>query len=80
MGECGYTCFDACKKVVRQMSAKSSKSKNIADTPLKKKAKRMAKPPVRSADDVNSFTGRKRVRRSFGKIREVAQIDRKSVV
>ncbi|HEU4839219.1 MAG TPA: DNA-directed RNA polymerase subunit beta, partial [Micavibrio sp.] len=56
------------------MSAKSSKSKNIADTPLKKKAKRMAKPPVRSADDVNSFTGRKRVRRSFGKIREVAQM------
>ena len=56
------------------MSAKSSKSKAIADTPLKKKAKRMAKPPVRSADDVTSFTGRKRVRRSFGKIREVAQM------
>ncbi|MFA7457455.1 MAG: DNA-directed RNA polymerase subunit beta, partial [Micavibrio sp.] len=56
------------------MNAKSSKSKTIADTPLKKKAKRMAKPPVRSADDVNSFTGRKRVRRSFGKIREVAQM------
>jgi DNA-directed RNA polymerase subunit beta len=34
----------------------------------------MAKPPVRSADDVTSFTGRKRVRRSFGKIREVAQM------
>ena len=56
------------------MSAKSSKSKIAADTPLKKKAKRMAKAPVRSADDVNSFTGRKRVRRSFGKIREVAQM------
>ncbi|PZO78692.1 MAG: DNA-directed RNA polymerase subunit beta, partial [Micavibrio aeruginosavorus] len=56
------------------MSTKSSKSKAIADTPLKKKAKRLAKPPVRSADDVNSFTGRKRVRRSFGKIREVAQM------
>ncbi len=55
------------------MSSKS-KSKNIADTPLKKKAKRMAKPPVRSANDVSSFTGRKRVRRSFGKIREVAEM------
>ncbi len=64
--------FYALKKVVRKMSAK--KSKAIADTPLKKKAKRMAKPPVRSADDVTSFTGKKRVRRSFGKIREVAMM------
>jgi DNA-directed RNA polymerase subunit beta len=55
------------------MSTKSSKSKIVATGPVKK-AKRMAKAPVRSANDVNSFTGRKRVRRSFGKIREVAQM------
>ena len=55
------------------MSAKSAKSKNVATGPVKK-AKRMAKPPVRSANDVSSFTGRKRVRRSFGKIREVAEM------
>jgi len=36
----------------------------------------VAKPsvPVKPANDVNSFTGRKRIRRSFGKIREVADM------
>ena len=29
---------------------------------------------IRTANDVDSFTGRKRVRRSFGKIREVAEM------
>jgi DNA-directed RNA polymerase subunit beta len=56
------------------MNAKPSK-KSAAPAPAnRKKAKRLARVPVRSADDVASFTGRKRVRRSFGKIREVAEM------
>jgi hypothetical protein len=43
------------------MNAKASKSTKT--TASKKKAKPMAKPPVRSASDVESFTGRMRVRR-----------------
>ena len=39
-----------------------------------KKAKLIARPPVRSTNDADSFTGRMRPRRSFGKIREVAQM------
>ena len=34
----------------------------------------MAPAPVKPANDVESFTGRKRIRRSFGKIREVAEM------
>ncbi len=45
-----------------------------ANSPLKKKAKPMARLPVRSAHDVTSFTGKMRVRRNFGKIREVAEM------
>src|SRR5688572_14532400 len=55
------------------MNAKTSKSKAAPRIAPKKKA-RSSRPPVRSADIVASFTGRKRVRRSFGKIREVAEM------
>jgi DNA-directed RNA polymerase subunit beta len=57
------------------MNAKPSKKSSADQAPVnRKKAKRLARTPVRSADDVASFTGRKRVRRSFGKIREVADM------
>jgi DNA-directed RNA polymerase subunit beta len=53
-------------------SASSSKSAKGGKTP--KKLSAPAPMPVKPANDVDSFTGRKRIRRSFGKIREVADM------
>ena len=54
------------------MNAKTTKSSKTATKPAKLAP--MAAAPVRPANDVNSYTGRKRIRRSFGKIREVAEM------
>lgn len=56
-------------------AAKKSKGKK-ADAAPKTPPKRLEirYTPVKPANDVDSFTGRKRIRRSFGKIREVADM------
>jgi DNA-directed RNA polymerase subunit beta len=50
------------------MTAAKTKKTTSKTTPDKKNEN------TRAANDVNSFTGRKRIRRSFGKIQEVAQM------
>jgi len=63
---------------VEKMSAKKGKSTSKAKATEKKKplqVKKASGPKVyKPANDVDSFTGRKRIRRSFGKIREVAEM------
>ncbi len=74
----------ASKKTEKAVPAKgaakkpASRKKNAADAAPGKKlgtfrASSMST-PVRPANDVESFTGRMRIRRSFGKIREVADM------
>jgi DNA-directed RNA polymerase subunit beta len=51
------------------------KKKGVADAPLKPLMKTYRPTaPLKPANDVDSYTGRKRIRRSFGKIREVADM------
>jgi DNA-directed RNA polymerase subunit beta len=63
------------EKAEKKAPAKSRSSTKVAaaDKPVVRYV--VEKPIVfKPANDVDSFTGRKRVRRSFGKIREVAQM------
>jgi len=50
--------------------------KAVKELPPRRTLRETMKPsvPVKPANDVESFTGRKRIRRSYGKIREVAEM------
>jgi DNA-directed RNA polymerase subunit beta len=53
---------------------KGLKKADLLNTGAQPKRLEMRFAPVKPANDVDTFTGRKRIRRSFGKIREVADM------
>ena len=59
-----------------EKKAMGGKKKQVKELPPRRTLKETMRSavPVKPANDVESFTGRKRIRRSFGKIREVAEM------
>src|SRR3569833_287330 len=65
---------DVKKAAPKKPAAAKKGKKDAVAKPLPKAYVSQTAIPFKAANDVNSFTGRKRIRRSFGKITEVADM------